>query len=70
MNDTTKEDVLAVCGEKWVVDFINADGTKNMGLCNHHQALPKLIQQIRSQGGKNIKITDQTIFFYDGDENE
>lgn len=64
----TQEEVLEVCGEKWVVDFHNPDGSKNMALCNHHQSLPGLIQHIRSVGGKNIIIHDKTIFFYDEEE--
>jgi hypothetical protein len=44
------------------------DGSKNGGIANHHHALPSIINKIREMGGKNLVITDKTIFFFDGDE--
>lgn len=64
---TSQQEVLDVVGEKWYVTY-DQDGEKMMGLCNHHQALPKLISHIRSLGGKNIVIVDKTIFFVDDND--
>jgi hypothetical protein len=67
MSETTQQQVLDVVGEKWVVIYTK-DNEKMMGMCNHHQALPGLISMIRSDGGKNIIIEDQTIFFVDNND--
>ena len=48
-------------GEKWVVRFKNPDGTENMGLCNHHDALGALIAAILKRNGSDIVITDETF---------
>jgi hypothetical protein len=45
------------------------DGSKNGGIANHHHILPLIINKIRVMGGKNIVITDKTIFFFDGEDN-
>jgi hypothetical protein len=66
--ETDRDLVLKAVGEKWVVTYCMPDGKKNMGLCNSHLSLPDMIVGIRSSGGKNIVITDKTIFFVDDEE--
>lgn len=61
---TTQQEVLDVVGEKWFCTY-DQDGQQMMALCNHHKAIPELISMIRGNGGKNIHIIDQTIFFVD-----
>ena len=68
MIDEEKQKILDLVGQKWVIRFNNSDGTKNMGLSNSHLTLPGVINTIRSMGGKNIVITDETIFFVDDKE--
>lgn len=67
-NNEDKYLILDVVGQKWVVTFDMPDGTKSMGMCNSHLILPKMIDKIRLDGGKNIVITDKTIFFVDAEE--
>ena len=64
MTETTQQAVLDLIGEKWVITY-TVNGEKFMGMCNHNQSLPALIIQIRTSGGKNIAIKDQTVFFVD-----
>lgn len=70
MNKTIEEKdlILEVIGQKWVVTFDMPDGTKSGGMFNSHLALPSIISKIRSDGGKNIVITDRTIFFVDNEK--
>ena len=48
-------------GEKWVARFKNPDGTENIGICNHHNALSPLVSAILNTGGRDIRITDETL---------
>ena len=61
-------------GEKWVARFKNPDGTENMGMANHHGALPPLIAAILNEGGRDIVITDEScrpnIIDVTGEKNE
>ncbi len=59
--------IIETVGQKWVITF-DANGTKCMGMCGSHLMLPNMINKIRESGGKNIVITDKTIFFVDDDE--
>jgi hypothetical protein len=61
--------ILETVGQKWIMEFTMPDGSKNMGMANSHHSLPIMINKAREMGGKNIIITDKTIFFVD-DENE
>jgi hypothetical protein len=60
--------ILETVGQKWFFEFTMPDGSKNGGIANHHHAIPFIINKIREMGGKNLVITDKTIFFFDEDE--
>ncbi len=70
MKDNEKQKILNLVGDKWVVRFDNADGSRNMGLCNSYHSLPYMVNKIRISGGKNMVITDETVFFYDEESRE
>jgi hypothetical protein len=63
MINEEEQKILDVVGQKWTLTFDSAHGTKSMGICNSHLMLPEIVNSIRSTGGKNIVITDETIFF-------
>ncbi len=57
--------ILKTTNQKWEFTYENSYGAKRNGTCNTHLSLPDMINKIRQDGGKNIVITDKTIFFVD-----
>lgn len=66
----TEDEVLRLCGEKWVAHFDTPDGGKSMAITSSCQGLMIMVREIRSLGGRNIVIKDETLFFCDRDVTE
>jgi hypothetical protein len=56
--------------QKWWIDFIDKDGNKNAGLTGDFNQLPLMIANILRAGGRDIVITDKTIYKDDPDGQE
>lgn len=54
-------------GQKWIVNFIDFEGEKSMGITDDYSNLPEMIKFILDTNGKNIVITDETIYKDDED---
>jgi len=49
-------------GQKWVVRYNHSNGEPGMGMTDHYNKLPFVIQLLYEQEAKNIVIEDYTLF--------
>lgn len=63
-----EEEILKIIGEKFIARFDMPDGSKNMAICGDHEKLAALIKAIREMKGRNIIITDETLFYFDKED--